>query len=146
MGMQRLSLCLDIDGTITDLQMESEIRRGVREVISELYQTHYIHFVSARQETMEKESINWLYRNRIPFDSMSLLGSPDKISRLRELEGDIVIEDCYDHAIQLARAGFDVLLIDCCYNQGPILPNITRVFNWYHVKAAILRRLVKEAS
>lgn len=139
--MQRLSLCIDINGT----HQETEIRKGVCEVIGELYQTHYIHFITAREEPMGSVSVDWLYKYQILFDSISLLETQDKVSRVKDLEGDLVIEDCYDHAIQLAKAGLDVLLIDCSYNQGPILPNITRVFNWYHIKAAILRRLEREA-
>lgn len=98
--MQRLSLCIDIDGTITDpyywipranryfgtkvkpeevisykmhevlgveerqyddfyyafgtsMHNEAAIRSGVREVINEFDQTHYIHFVTAREEKMK---------------------------------------------------------------------------------------------
>ena len=191
--MQRLSLCIDIDGTVTDpyywipraskyfgrrinpedvtcyrihqvlgveekeyeefysifgamLHKEAEIRSGVCEVISELYKTHYIHFVTAREETMEFVSLDWLNNHQVPYDSISLLGTPDKIQRAGELESDLFIEDCYENALQLAEAGFEVLLIDCSYNQGPILPNITRVYNWYQIKAIITQHAEKEAS
>lgn len=191
--MQRLSLCIDIDGTITDpyywipraskyfgkeiipeevtcyemylalgveerefeefhsvyeatLYKEAKIRGDVCEVISELHKTHYIHFVTAREETMEFVSVDWLNRHRIPYDSISLLGTPDKVQMAGELESDLFIEDRYENALQLAEAGFEVLLIDCSYNQGPILPNITRVSNWQQIKSIILRHAEKEAS
>ncbi|HVI40543.1 MAG TPA: hypothetical protein VM577_07785 [Anaerovoracaceae bacterium] len=191
--MQRLSLCIDIDGTLTDpyywlpraneffgrkirpeevtryknhealgveekeydefysifgpkLHSEAEIRSGVYEVINELYKTHYIHFVTAREEKMEFVSLDWLNKHQIPLDTISLLGSHDKVQRAGELESDIFIEDCYDNALQLAGAGFDVLLIDCSYNQGPVLPNITRVYSWHQIKNIIVQRSEKEAS
>jgi len=152
--MQRLSVCIDIDGTLTDpyyyfgfsLNNESGIRSGVQDTINELYQTHYIHFVTARNEVMECASVNWLHRNEIPYDSISLLGTPDKVQRAGELEADIFVEDCYDSALQLARAGFDVLLLDCGYNQGPLLPNVTRVYNWRQIRDIIVRHAEKEAS
>lgn len=191
--MQRLSLCIDIDGTVTDpyywiprankyfkrnvrpedviyykmhevlgieeneydefysiygtmLHKEAEIRSGVREVISDLYKTHYVHFVTAREEAMEFVSLDWLNKHRIPYDTISLLGTPDKVQRAGELESDIFIEDCYENALQLAGAGFEVLLIDCSYNQGPILPNITRVYHWHQIKEIIARHSEKEAS
>ena len=191
--MQRLSLCIDIDGTLTDpyywlpraneffgrnirpeevthyknhealgveekeydefysifgpqLHSEAEIRSGVYEVINELYKTHYIHFVTAREEKMEFVSLDWLNKHQIPLDTISLLGSHDKLQRAGELESDIFIEDSYDNAFQLASAGFDVLLIDCSYNQGPVLPNITRVYSWYQIKNIIMQRSEKEAS
>jgi uncharacterized protein len=191
--MQRLSLCFDIDGTLTDpyywlprankffgrnirpedvtryknhealgveekeydefysvygpiLHNEAEIRSGVHEVINELYKTHYIHFVTAREEKMEFVSIDWLNKHQIPLDTISLLGSHDKVQMARDLEADFFIEDSYDNALQLAGAGFDVLLIDCSYNQGPVPSNITRVYDWHQIKKIIVQQSEKEAS
>jgi uncharacterized HAD superfamily protein len=193
MNMQRLSLCIDIDGTVTDpyywiprankffgtrvrpedvmsysmhevlgveerqydefyfafgtsMHNEAAVRNHVQEVIGELYNTHYIHFVTAREEKMKFVSLDWLNRHRIPFDSITLLGSPDKVDMAKELECDLFIEDSYDNAIQLAEAGFEVLLIDCNYNRGPLLPNITRVNDWRQINEIIAHHLEKEAS
>lgn len=153
--MQRFSLCIDIDGTLTSEENENAyesktyigtVRRGVREVIAELYQTHYIHFMTAREESLVSACVSWLYRQQLPFDSLSLFSPATKEDRVRELEGDFVIEGSYEHALRLAGLGFQVLLLDSSGNQGPILPNITRVYNWYHVKAALLRSQEQEAS
>ena len=153
--MQRLSLCIDIDGALPSEENENiygirayngTLRRGAREVIAELYQTHYIHFVSAREESLESACISWLYRQQIPFDSLSLFCPATKEDRVNALESDFVIEGSYEQALRLAGLGFQVLLLDNSSNQGPILPSITRVYNWYHVKAAILRSLEQEAS
>lgn len=191
--MQRLNLCIDIDGTLTDpyywlsrankffgkkikpeevlsyrmhevlgieeqeyerfysffgamIHKEASARNGVCEVINELYKKHYVHFVTAREEKMRYVSLDWLRRHQIPFDSLSLLGSPDKVMKAEELDSDLFIEDSYDNAVQLADAGYDVLLIDCSYNQGPLPQNVKRVSNWYQIKNIILQRSEKEAS
>lgn len=115
------------------LHKESEVRFGASEVIKRLYHHHNIHFVTARTETMRGVSIEWLDRHQMPRDSIDLLGSHYKIDKARELESDLFIEDCYANALQLANAGFDVLLIDCTYNKGILPQNVARVKNWFEI-------------
>lgn len=115
------------------LHKESEARFGASEILQILHQQHNIHFVTARDERMRETSIDWLQRHKIPMDSIYLLGSHYKAEKARELNSDIFIEDSYSNALQLAKAGFDVLLIDCSYNKGPLPQNVTRVKNWYEI-------------
>ena len=122
------------------IHLESKIRDGVQEVISELFKNHLIHFVTARDEKMRYVSLEWLKKHRIPMDSISILGNPNKIRKAQELNSDFFIEDSYDNAIQLANAGFEILLIDCTYNRGPIPPNVTRLYNWNQIYRIITKR------
>lgn len=115
------------------LHRESKARFGAAEMIQSLYQQHNIHFVTAREEKMRETSIEWLERHQMPMDSIALLGSHYKANKARELNSDLFIEDCYSNAIQLAKAGFEVLLIDCTYNKGPLPENVIRVSNWYEI-------------
>lgn len=115
------------------MHRESAVRPGVKEVISKLHDYHNIHFVTARHERMRNVSLEWMSRHRIPMDSISFLGSHNKINRARELSSDIFIEDRYENAISLSRAGFDVLLIDCSYNKGILPANVKRVGNWSQI-------------
>lgn len=116
------------------LHRESAIRKGASEVINKLYDDyHEIHIVTAREQKMEGVSIEWLNSHRIPIDSISLLGCTNKVGKAIELQSDIFIEDSYDNAVQLAEAGFEVLLIDCSYNKGKLPPNVTRVNNWFQI-------------
>lgn len=130
------------------LHRESKARLGAIEAIQSLYQQHMIHFVTAREEKMRDTSIEWLVRHQMPMDSISLLGSHYKVERAKELESDLFIEDCYSNALQLAQAGFDVLLIDCTYNRGPLPQNVTRVKNWSEIVKIADRkaRLIKTVS
>ena len=121
----------DIYGKL--LHKESKARFGASEMIRRLYQNHKIHFVTAREEKMRETSIEWLASYHIPLDSITLLGSHYKVEKARELESDLFIEDSYSNALQLAQAGFDVLLIDCTYNRGPLPQNVIRVRNWFEI-------------
>lgn len=124
------------------IHRESAIRIGASQVINKLYDAyHNIHFVTARDPRMEKVSVEWLERNYIPMDSISLLGRTDKVGKAMELRSDIFIEDSYDNTLQLAQAGFDVLLVDCPYNRGCLPTNVTRVSNWYQIARFIDKRM-----
>jgi len=116
------------------LHTESKMRLGAGKVISNLYAHHQIHFVTAREEKMRSVSTDWLAKHKIPMDSISLLGTHNKVKRANELNCDIFIEDRYDNAVQLAEAGFDVLLIDCSYNKGPLPVNVKRIKYWYQIE------------
>lgn len=127
------------------LHWEAEIRPGAQAIVNRLYKQHHIHFVTAREEKMRKVSLDWFAKYRIPMDSISLLGSHNKVEKADELQCDLFIEDRYDNAIQLAQAGFDVLLIDCNYNQGNLPINVTRVKNWHQIEK-IVNELDRQVS
>ena len=126
------------------LHRESEAMFGASEAIQRLYRQHNIHFVTARDEEMREVSVEWLSRHNIPMDSISLLGSPYKAEKARELNSDLFIEDCYSNALQLARSGFEVLLIDCTYNKGPLPENVTRVNNWSEILKIAIKKARKQ--
>lgn len=115
------------------MHRESAIRTGAFEAISRLYGGNNIHFVTARQERMRNVSLEWLKGYKIPMNSISFLGSHDKINKAKELSSDIFVEDRYENAISLSQAGFEVLLIDCSYNKGILPDNVKRVRNWYQI-------------
>lgn len=112
---------------------EVRIRMGVKDVLDKLYQKHKVHFVTAREEKMKSVTEKWLFHHEIPMDTLSLLGTHNKVAKAHELSCDIFIEDRYENAVQLATYGFNVLLIDCYYNQGYLNRGITRVMNWLEI-------------
>ena len=119
------------------LHLEAKARKGVKEVLDNLYKNHQIHFVTAREERMKTVSLMWLSYYNIPMDSLTLLGSHNKVKTAKDLNCDIFIEDRYENAIQLSESGFQVLLIDCNYNKGPIPERVTRVNNWFEIENII---------
>ncbi len=179
--MRGLSLCIDIDGTITEaydwiprvnnyfktnmtpenikvynihealgiqreaydtfyklygeiIHEEARIRVGVKEVLDKLHEKHKVHLVSARDTKMNNITEKWLLNHELPLDTLSLLGTHDKVAKAQELSCDIFIEDSYKNAVQLATSGFTVLLMDCYYNQGDLQTGITRVMDWLEIK------------
>ncbi|AOY77474.1 5' nucleotidase, NT5C type [Clostridium formicaceticum] len=125
------------------LHEEAKIREGVKTIVNELYKQHKIHFVTAREEKMKDVTNRWFIHHQISSHSLSLLGSHNKVTKAQELACDIFIEDRYENAMQLSLAGFEVLLMDCHYNQGILPPKVTRVNNWYEISDIIEKRLHK---
>jgi uncharacterized protein len=123
------------------LHMDSEIRGGASEVISRLWDLNRIHFVTARDEAMRDVSADWLKKYDIPMDTLTLLGHSRKSGKAGELECDYFIEDSLSNAQELAEAGFKVLLIDCTYNKGLLMPGITRVKDWRQVEMFLKERM-----
>ncbi|WFA07710.1 hypothetical protein [Tissierella sp. Yu-01] len=119
------------------LHREAKKRNGITQVINRLAKDHFIHFVTAREKKMFNVSLEWLNRHEIPMDTLSLLGTHNKVSKAKELNCDIFIEDRYENAIQLSEAGFVVILIDCNYNKGILNRNIHRVRSWYQIERLI---------
>lgn len=183
----RLSLCVDIDGTVTGAYdwleytnryfnrniSEEEVRiydidqlYGISrreyedfyhlfgeeihrnntprdlasKVLHQLYASgHEIHFVTARNSQMEQITKNWLSNHQMPFDSLNMLGSHYKVEKALELHCDIFVEDRYENALELGKAGFLVLLLDCNYNQGPLPSSVIRLKDWQEIDRIIQR-------
>ncbi len=128
------------------LHAESQIREGVQPVLTELFRNHSLHFVTARDEKMRDVSVEWLARHGIPLHSISLLGHPNKVQKARDLQSDFFLEDSLDNAVQLASAGFRVLLVDCSYNQADLPPNVTRVKDWYEIERIINQHAYQQSQ
>ena len=139
MGIDRASYDQFYDLNGIRLHRDAKARPGASTVIQWLHQKHWVHFVTARSERMRDTSLEWLKTHGMPLDSISLLDSHDKVKRATELECDLFIEDRYENAIQLAKSGFKVVLIDCTYNQGKLHPNITRVTSWFEIARMVAR-------
>ncbi|MBM7616084.1 5' nucleotidase, NT5C type [Alkaliphilus hydrothermalis] len=115
------------------LHEEVSIRKGAKEAINKLYKDHQIHIVTAREDKMRDITLSWFAGNQVPYHNLFLLGSHYKVAKAMELSCDLFLEDRLENALQLAAAGFNVLLMDCHYNQGPLPAGISRVKNWFEV-------------
>ncbi|WP_026894425.1 5' nucleotidase, NT5C type [Clostridiisalibacter paucivorans] len=195
--MNKLNICVDIDGTITapytwvedankyfktKITEKDVTKYEIHEVLGvsresylEFYQRHgeklhleaspriyakygldtinimhNLYYVTARQKNMENVTRKWFIKENLPKGELFLLGSHYKVEKAKELNCDIFIEDRYENAIQLATAGFEVLLMDCRYNRMPVIPGITRVFNWQEVIMEIDRyqkeKIIKQTA
>jgi uncharacterized protein len=115
------------------LHSEQLIREDAKVFIKRLNLLHNIYFVTARDKSLTMLTHGYLRKNGIPYDELFVLGSHYKVEKAKELDSSIFIEDSYDNAMQLSRAGFKVLLIDTNYNRKSINENIIRVYNWTEI-------------
>lgn len=183
--MNRLNICVDIDGTITEpyywiakaneyfktnlepkhvtkydihevlgikreayldfyskygeeLHLSAKLRQNAKSVLEEIEKYNNIYYVTAREMNMQDVTNKWFEYNKLPKGKLFLLGSHYKVKKAKELNCHIFIEDRYENAIQLALAGFYVLLIDCEYNRQPLIYGITRVFGWKDIYKEII--------
>lgn len=110
-----------------------KLRENAELILWRLNQEHNVYYVTAREEKMRAVTENWFKENKLPIEQLHMMGSHYKVDKARELECHIFIEDRYENALQLALAGFEVLLMDCYYNRLPLIPGITRVSNWMDI-------------
>ncbi|SEF87837.1 hypothetical protein SAMN05660865_01240 [Caloramator fervidus] len=108
-------------------------RKGAVDVLNKLSKNHNIYYVSARHPKLMDITKAWLDINNMPKGNIYLLGSHDKVQKAKDLNCDVFIEDRYENAVDLAKNGFKVLLIDCSYNKKPLIKGIERVYNWEQI-------------
>lgn len=182
--MDKLNICIDIDGTITEpyywiedankyfnknikpkdvikyeiheilgvtsdeylmfykiykekLHYNAAVRENAEKILRNLSNMHNIHYVTAREKELKNTTEKWFKVNSLPNANLFLLGSHHKVNKAVELKCDIFIEDRYENALELARAGFNVLLIDTEYNRRPLIQGIKRVYNWMEIEKEV---------
>ena len=114
---------------------KAPLRGQAKKVLKALNKKHQLYYVTAREEKMRNATEKWMRKNHLPNVPLHMTGSHYKVERAEALSCDVFIEDRYENAVQLALAGYQVILMDCLYNQKSILPNITRVKNWDEIEA-----------
>ncbi len=115
---------------------------GAQEAIQTLKQNHSLFVVTARPETMEKETLSWLNRHfpdcfqEVVFtnhwaDGCEAISKGDVCDRFG---AELHIEDNIDYAKECLNGKRHVLLMDQPWNQSNSLPDgVTRVFSWEEI-------------
>jgi hypothetical protein len=187
--LKNLSICIDIDGTITDpyywleganeyfkksvepfeiteysidkslgisegayskfyaenkfkIHTEEAVREDAVQVVKKLFEENSIYFVTARSKELEMLTYSYLNTHGVPYDDVFVLGTTHKVEKAQELQCDVFIEDSYENAQELSKAGFKVLLVDTTYNRQPACDNMTRVFSWSEIYSIIRKMLM----
>jgi len=116
-----------------EMHSNQELREDVKKALDKLSILHNIYFVTARDTSLTMVTHSYLKNNELKYDELFLLGSHYKVEKAKELDCNIFIEDSYENAIQLSKAGFKVLLMDTNYNRRKLNENIIRVYNWKEI-------------
>ncbi|WP_432401325.1 5' nucleotidase, NT5C type [Wukongibacter sp. M2B1] len=113
-----------------EIHAKAKLRSRARRILCKLAEYHNIHYVTAREKKMTEVTHWWIDKKKLPVDGIHILGSHYKVDKAKELRCDIFIEDRYENALEISKAGYKVLLIDCNYNRLPIPKEIVRVKDW----------------
>ncbi|MGH4118173.1 hypothetical protein [Clostridium sp.] len=125
-----------------NIHSKQELREDVKTALIKLSMLHNIYFVTARDKSLTMLTHSYLKKNELYYDELFVLGSHYKVEKAKELNCNIFIEDSYDNAMQLSKAGFKVLLMDTNYNRGQLNENIIRVYNWKEIYEKINKLLL----
>lgn len=131
--------------TINDFIMDRELEiieealpiERAGEIIHILYNYFSIHLISARTPIYYDNTVNWLDKHQINYDTLTLLGQHDKRQACLNTRVDLFIEDNKKNAVQISSCGIPVYLFNATYNQGELSHNIHRVFSWTDILEAI---------
>jgi uncharacterized HAD superfamily protein len=125
-----------------NIHSNQELREDVKTALKKLSILHNIYFVTARDKSLTMLTHSYLKKNELYYDELFVLGSHYKVGKAKELNCNIFIEDSYDNAMQLSKAGFKVLLMDTNYNRLKLNENIIRVYNWKEIYEKINKLLL----
>lgn len=101
-------------------------------------QGHELFAITARSHRLVKQTEEWvslhfpnIFREIRFGNTWGMEGTTEKKSDIcKHLSVSIMIEDDIDHAIDCARCGITVILLDCPWNQGLLPEHVHRVFSW----------------
>ncbi len=119
---------------------------GSQEVIERLSENNTLHIITAKPDTLEEITKEWLSRH-FPdkFEAVyfaNWFANNEKKRKKSEIcleqETDIFIDDSLDTAVDVSSIGIPVLLFNTPWNQRENLPhNVTRVYSWVDIEREI---------
>lgn len=115
---------------------------GAFEGLDKILQTNSVVIVTSRPLRIKKETEKFA---RLYFPNVPVLFSGDflnnglktKAEISRELGFDWFIEDRHEYAVDIARTGVEVFLLDKPWNQEKVNGRVTRVKNWGEIMEKI---------
>ena len=131
-------------GEVYDLMTESEGRlpvvRGAADAVEKLSWKYHSVALTSRSYGLESITRQWLRDNFYGMVCGVYFGNHfggNNLPAVKKSElawragAQLIVEDCLENAIDCAREGIKVLLLDCPWNQSAELPaNVERVFSW----------------
>jgi uncharacterized HAD superfamily protein len=91
-----------------------------------------ITLITSRDASLQDVTLNWLKKNKFPFDRIIFSGNKPK-KEIAEIYGfDVFIEDCYETCLDLKSVVPTVIILDAPYNKGNHL-GIIRAQSWEQI-------------
>ncbi|MFB6465794.1 hypothetical protein ACE38V_03130 [Cytobacillus sp. Hz8] len=110
---------------------ESPLAVGALPVLKKWEKLFELHFISARDSNLLEVTKEWFYKQNMPFHTIDLLGSHNKIEAAKKYDVEIFFEDKHDNAVNIyEECRIPVLLFNTPYNQEPVPDGVIRVNNW----------------
>lgn len=113
---------------------------GAKEVINRLLENHEVYFITARPNSTREKTFRNLNKGfdinkiKVLFSSDFIEGSIKRKHEICVEKGiEILIEDNKEYALNCAREGIRVLLLDKPWNQGVEEEGIKRVHSWEQI-------------
>ncbi|MEG6616590.1 hypothetical protein V6C27_09210 [Peptococcaceae bacterium 1198_IL3148] len=110
---------------------------GAARYFKQLVNEHQLHIITARNQMHEFCTRRWLEKHQFPYHGLHLLNSHDKVDICKELVVDVMVEDNYHNAVQLAAAGIEVILFNAPHNLHWPWPG-KRCGNWDEIYSQLL--------
>lgn len=112
-----------------------------KKCINILFKKNTIILITSRPERVKKDTEMWLQKRKIPYNKIVF----SKNKSLYYKNFDIVIEDKWENAFEIAKKGTEVILLDYPWNRKSIeLENIFRVKNWKEILELIENKEIKK--
>jgi uncharacterized HAD superfamily protein len=108
------------------------VREGARKTLQQLKKNGYTILILTsrpfdKHKSLFKQTTDWLYANKLPYDGI-IFGENKYLEVLTKAPTlRFMVEDHRYYANLIAKWGYRVYLVDNKYNQGDILPNVTRI-------------------
>ncbi len=120
---------LDEEGE--ELYRHATLHHQADEILKQWHQNHRLVYISARAEKHLAVTCEWFDKFGIPYHSIDLIGSHDKLQSAQKWGVEVFLEDRLENAVQLSEElQIPVLLFDTPYNQGKLPSLVKRIFSW----------------
>jgi len=104
-----------------------------------------IKIVTSRDVISKKNTLKWLKDHKIPFDELIFIktqsnNNSKKLNVINENKGSLLVEDCGETALEIAKSGSEVILFDNPWNRNYQHRNIIRKKSWKSIYSYILSK------
>lgn len=118
---------------------QSPLADGAKMVMNKWTEIGDLYFISARNVKLHDITLEWFRKNELQYHTIDLIGSHNKIQKIKDYHLDIFFEDKHDNAVNIyEECQIPVILFNTPYNQGATPKGVIRVENWFEAEKWVL--------